>query len=121
MNNLHVQDRGISSSHLMVAIAASKPTEVGERPEDCLTPGGTALLGLFKTRRSRRRHPGLTRFALNRELTSEMRLEITAPGFDRSVVTEATTLQDTDLKVANSPDAQKSDQAEHSNWRIGRG
>ncbi len=49
---------------------------------------------------------GLTLFALNRDLTSEMRLEVTARGFDGLVVAEATTLHDADLKAANTRDAQ---------------
>jgi alpha-N-arabinofuranosidase len=48
----------------------------------------------------------LTLFALNRELTSEMRLEVTTRGFDGLVVTGATTLHDADLKAANTRDAQ---------------
>jgi alpha-N-arabinofuranosidase len=49
---------------------------------------------------------GLTLFALNRHLTSEMRLEVTARGFDSLVAAEATTLHDADLKAANTRDAQ---------------
>jgi len=52
-------------------------------------------------------HTGeLTLFTLNRELTSEMRLEVTARGFDGLVVAGATSLHDADLKAANRRDAQ---------------
>src|SRR3984957_12391128 len=43
----------------------------------------------------------LTLFALNRELTSEMGLEVTARGFNGLVVAGATSLPDADLKATN--------------------
>ena len=43
---------------------------------------------------------------MNWELTSEMRLEVTARGFEGLLVAGATTLHDTDLKAVNTRDAQ---------------
>ena len=48
---------------------------------------------------------GLTLFALNRDLTNEMSLEVTARGFAGLTVAEATTLHDDDLKAVNTRDA----------------
>jgi alpha-N-arabinofuranosidase len=50
---------------------------------------------------------GLTLFALNRHLAGEMRLEVTARGFDSLAVAGATTLHDADLKAANTRAAQE--------------
>jgi alpha-N-arabinofuranosidase len=47
---------------------------------------------------------GLTVFALNRCLGSEMRLQVDARGFADLAVTAATTLHDADLKAANTRD-----------------
>jgi len=44
----------------------------------------------------------LTLFALNRELASELPLEVTARGFGGLVVAGATTLHDADLKAVNT-------------------
>ena len=48
---------------------------------------------------------GLTLFALNRDLEGEMRMEVDARSFAGLVLAKATTLQDTDLKAANTKDA----------------
>ena len=44
-------------------------------------------------------------FALNRELASELQLEVTVRGFDGLVVAEATTLHDANLKAVNTRNA----------------
>jgi alpha-L-arabinofuranosidase len=45
---------------------------------------------------------GLTLFALNRDVEQEMTVSVSARGFGRLAVTEATVLTDGDLKAANT-------------------
>ncbi len=48
---------------------------------------------------------GLTLFALNRDLTGDLLLEVDARGFASLALVEAITLHDTDLKATNTKDA----------------